>query len=94
MSAVRLYHRSHKMRYTDLQLLQLWTEAFIKVIVQSTKKMPYSMRYLARETLSCLRVCVILSFSAYILNPSRSDFLIYPMKFTELVLRDWCSTDT
>ncbi len=40
----------------DLQLLQWWTEAFVNVITQSTKKMPYSMRYLARETLEALRV--------------------------------------
>ncbi|KDR83761.1 hypothetical protein GALMADRAFT_236120 [Galerina marginata CBS 339.88] len=38
-----------------LQVLQWWTEAFLNVITQSTKKMPYSMRYLARETLLCLR---------------------------------------
>ncbi|KAF8175380.1 hypothetical protein BJ912DRAFT_988665 [Pholiota molesta] len=38
-----------------LQILQWWTEAFINAIVQSTKKMPYSMRYLARETLLALR---------------------------------------
>ncbi|KAF8974759.1 hypothetical protein BDZ97DRAFT_1911911 [Flammula alnicola] len=38
-----------------LQTLQWWTEAFIKAISQSTRKMPYSMRYLARETLLCLR---------------------------------------
>lgn len=38
-----------------LQILQWWTEAFINVIIQSTRKMPYSMRYLARETLLALR---------------------------------------
>ncbi|KAG6817391.1 hypothetical protein H0H87_009035 [Tephrocybe sp. NHM501043] len=38
-----------------LQVLQWWTEAFVNVIKQSTKKMPYGMRYLARETLVHLR---------------------------------------
>ncbi|KAG6880044.1 hypothetical protein C0992_007361 [Termitomyces sp. T32_za158] len=39
----------------DLQVLQWWTEAFVNVIKQSVKKMPYNMRYLARETLIHLR---------------------------------------
>lgn len=38
-----------------LQALQWWTEAFVAAIKQSTKKMPYGMRYLARETLVHLR---------------------------------------
>ncbi|KNZ78048.1 Ras GTPase-activating-like protein rng2 [Termitomyces sp. J132] len=38
-----------------LQVLQWWTEAFLNAITQSTKKMPYNMRYLARETLVHLR---------------------------------------
>ncbi|KAG5646573.1 hypothetical protein DXG03_002876 [Asterophora parasitica] len=38
-----------------LQVLQWWTEAFVNAIKQSTKKMPYGMRYLARETLAHLR---------------------------------------
>jgi Ras GTPase-activating-like protein IQGAP2/3 len=42
---------------TDLQLLQIWTEAFVVAIVGSAKKMPYSMRYLARETLLAAQVC-------------------------------------
>ncbi|KAF9476454.1 hypothetical protein BDN70DRAFT_951286 [Pholiota conissans] len=38
-----------------LQILQWWTEAFVNAIIQSTKKMPYNMRFLARETLLALR---------------------------------------
>ncbi|RDB22579.1 Ras GTPase-activating-like protein rng2 [Hypsizygus marmoreus] len=38
-----------------LQVLQWWTEAFVTAIKQSTKKMPYGMRYLARETLIHIR---------------------------------------
>ncbi|KAJ8482250.1 hypothetical protein ONZ45_g15020 [Pleurotus djamor] len=38
-----------------LQVLQWWTEAFVTALTQSTKKMPYSMRYLARETLAAVR---------------------------------------
>ncbi|THH19788.1 hypothetical protein EW146_g1464 [Bondarzewia mesenterica] len=38
-----------------LQVLQWWTEAFVAAITQSTKKMPYGMRFLARETLFALR---------------------------------------
>ncbi len=40
----------------DLQLLQWWTETFVAALVQSTQRMPYGMRYLARETLHALRV--------------------------------------
>lgn len=38
-----------------LQVLQAWTDAFADAIVKSTKAMPYSMRYLARESLAALR---------------------------------------
>ncbi|CAL1700973.1 unnamed protein product [Somion occarium] len=38
-----------------LQRLQWWTEAFVTAIVQSTQRMPYGMRYLARETLAALK---------------------------------------
>ncbi|KAH7929429.1 ras GTPase-activating protein [Leucogyrophana mollusca] len=38
-----------------LQKLQWWTEAFVACILDSAKKMPYSMRYTARETLLSLR---------------------------------------
>ncbi|KII94770.1 hypothetical protein PLICRDRAFT_127987 [Plicaturopsis crispa FD-325 SS-3] len=38
-----------------LQVLQWWTEAFVTAITQSTKKMPYGIRYMARETLNALR---------------------------------------
>ncbi|GLB33790.1 putative GTPase-activator protein for Ras-like GTPases [Lyophyllum shimeji] len=38
-----------------LQVLQWWSEAFVTAIKQSTRKMPYGMRYLARETLCHLR---------------------------------------
>ncbi|KAF9568918.1 hypothetical protein CPC08DRAFT_790400 [Agrocybe pediades] len=44
-----------------MQVLQWWTEAFINAMIQSTKKMPYSMRYLVRETLMSLRE----SFAGY-----------------------------
>ncbi|KAH9060882.1 ras GTPase-activating protein [Lactarius vividus] len=38
-----------------LQVLRWWTEAFITAVMQSTKKMPYGIRYLARETLVAIR---------------------------------------
>ncbi|KAJ7591074.1 ras GTPase-activating protein [Mycena floridula] len=38
-----------------LQRLQFWVEKFVSAITASTKLMPYSMRYLARETLISLR---------------------------------------
>ncbi|KIK68184.1 hypothetical protein GYMLUDRAFT_155669 [Collybiopsis luxurians FD-317 M1] len=38
-----------------LQALQLWTDRFLTAILQSTKKMPFSMRFLARETLAYVR---------------------------------------
>jgi Ras GTPase-activating-like protein IQGAP2/3 len=41
----------------DMQKLQWWSEAFMVAVIQSTRKMPYSMRFIARETLLSLRVC-------------------------------------
>lgn len=38
-----------------LQKLQWWSEAFISAILQSAKKVPYGMRFVARETLASLR---------------------------------------
>ncbi|KIL70078.1 hypothetical protein M378DRAFT_156131 [Amanita muscaria Koide BX008] len=38
-----------------MQVLQWWTEAFVAAITQSTRRMPYSIRYLAKETLAFLR---------------------------------------
>ncbi|EPQ59223.1 hypothetical protein GLOTRDRAFT_34245 [Gloeophyllum trabeum ATCC 11539] len=38
-----------------LQVLQWWADAFVSAITQSTKRMPYAMRYLARETLASLK---------------------------------------
>ncbi|THV08575.1 ras GTPase-activating protein [Dendrothele bispora CBS 962.96] len=38
-----------------LQTLQAWAAVFMKVIMESTRKMPYGTRYLARETLNALR---------------------------------------
>ncbi|KIK30671.1 hypothetical protein PISMIDRAFT_86433 [Pisolithus microcarpus 441] len=38
-----------------LQKLQWWSEAFISAILQSAKKVPYGMRFIARETLASLR---------------------------------------
>ncbi|KAI6047200.1 ras GTPase-activating protein [Pisolithus marmoratus] len=38
-----------------LQKLQWWSEAFISAILQSTKRVSYGMRFIARETLASLR---------------------------------------
>lgn len=38
-----------------LQVLQWWTEEFVKAITQSVQKMPYGMRYMARETLNAVK---------------------------------------
>ncbi|KAG1754021.1 ras GTPase-activating protein [Suillus paluster] len=38
-----------------LQKLQWWTEAFAASIFESTRRMPYSMRFVARETLLSLK---------------------------------------
>lgn len=40
----------------DLQLLQWWTDLFVTALTQSTARMPYGMRYIARETLVALKV--------------------------------------
>ncbi|KAI6035361.1 ras GTPase-activating protein [Pisolithus orientalis] len=38
-----------------LQKLQWWSEAFMSAILQSAKRVPYGMRFIARETLASLR---------------------------------------
>ncbi|KAH9918193.1 uncharacterized protein BXZ73DRAFT_92257 [Epithele typhae] len=38
-----------------LQVLQWWTEEFVRAITSSLAKMPYGMRYMARETLAAVR---------------------------------------
>ncbi|PCH41536.1 hypothetical protein WOLCODRAFT_70665 [Wolfiporia cocos MD-104 SS10] len=38
-----------------LQVLQWWTEEFVKAITKSLQRMPYGMRYMARETLHAVR---------------------------------------
>ncbi|TFK75932.1 hypothetical protein BDN72DRAFT_786097 [Pluteus cervinus] len=38
-----------------LQTLQIWVDNFVEIMRQSTRKMPYGMRFLARETLVALR---------------------------------------
>jgi hypothetical protein len=42
--------------FLDLQVLRWWTETFIAAILHATRKMPYGIRYLARETLAAIRV--------------------------------------
>ncbi|KAG6336614.1 hypothetical protein ID866_2490, partial [Astraeus odoratus] len=39
-----------------LQKLQWWSEAFMSAILQSAKRVPYGMRFIAREMLASLRV--------------------------------------
>ena len=41
---------------TDLQQLQVLTNVFVQAIIHSTRKMPYGMRSIARETLIALKV--------------------------------------
>ncbi|TFK87060.1 hypothetical protein K466DRAFT_576027 [Polyporus arcularius HHB13444] len=38
-----------------LQVLQWWTEEFVRAITLSLNKMPYGMRYMARETLNAVK---------------------------------------
>ncbi|RPD67315.1 hypothetical protein L226DRAFT_452633 [Lentinus tigrinus ALCF2SS1-7] len=38
-----------------LQVLQWWTEEFVRAITSSLSKMPYGMRYMARETLGAVK---------------------------------------
>ncbi|KAF9451707.1 ras GTPase-activating protein [Macrolepiota fuliginosa MF-IS2] len=49
------YPETRAMYIRQLQLVQWWTDAFVNAITASIKKMPFSMRYLARETLLALR---------------------------------------
>ncbi len=41
---------------SDLQLLQSFTKEFVNAITSSTRRMPYGMRCIARDTLQALRV--------------------------------------
>ncbi|KAI0677108.1 hypothetical protein C8Q78DRAFT_959803 [Trametes maxima] len=38
-----------------LQVLQWWTEEFVRAITSSLQRMPYGMRYMARETLNAVK---------------------------------------
>ncbi|KAI0775938.1 hypothetical protein BD413DRAFT_469824 [Trametes elegans] len=38
-----------------LQVLQWWTEEFVRAITTSLQRMPYGMRYMARETLNAVK---------------------------------------
>ncbi|XP_006460082.1 hypothetical protein AGABI2DRAFT_202767 [Agaricus bisporus var. bisporus H97] len=49
------YPETRAMYIRQLQLVQWWSDAFVNAITASTKKMPFSMRYLARETLLALK---------------------------------------
>ena len=42
----------------DLQVLLALAKGFMKAIVESTSKMPYGMRFMAREMLAALKVCL------------------------------------
>ena len=55
LSLSRPFETNGSVDDTDLQVLQWWSESFLKAIVNSTSKIPYGMRYLARETLAALR---------------------------------------
>ena len=50
----------------DLQQLNWKTGAFVKAMLDSTNKMPYSMRYLIRETLAAVRVRI----TTYAVSPN------------------------
>lgn len=52
----------------DLQKLHALSNEFLQAIVASTKKMPYGMRCLARETLAELQVC---STSCPVVRPTK-----------------------
>ena len=56
----------------DLQQLNWKTGAFVKAMLDSTNKMPYSMRYLIRETLAAVRVRRITNSFTLELTFSRS----------------------
>jgi Ras GTPase-activating-like protein IQGAP2/3 len=49
----------------ELQLVQWWSDAFVNAITASTKKMPFNMRYLARETLLALKVSSTSQVASY-----------------------------
>ena len=44
--------------HKDLQVLQWWTQEFVKAITLSLSRMPYGMRFMARETLQSVRVSI------------------------------------
>lgn len=46
---------------TDLQQLQVLADVFLRVIVGSTRKMPYGMRFVVHEILAALRVRSLIS---------------------------------
>ena len=56
MAKSTVSHFTHSILFLDLQVLQWWTEAFLVAVTQSIKKMPYGIRFLAREMLHALQV--------------------------------------
>ena len=59
MAAAQVFDRgrfSAHEHHIDLQVLQWWTEEFVRAITSSLSKMPYGMRYMARETLNAVKV--------------------------------------
>ena len=76
----------------DLQLLQWWTETFVAALIQSTQRMPYGMRYLARETLHALRVSNVPLHTAIVVKRQQRNGSPKPLKQIMLrVSRNWCT---
>ncbi len=72
----------------DLQQLQVLTNVFVQAIIHSTRKIPYGMRSIARETLIALKASPItLTFRIYlIVFLGRPDSQINPMKLMQPLL--------
>ena len=58
----------HDSWQTDLQKLQILTNVFVQAITTSTRKMPYGMRSIARETLVALKVYCAASLTRSVFN--------------------------
>ena len=91
--SAQLFHEPTGQPYAaDLQLLQWWTETFVAALIQSTQRMPYGMRYLARETLHALRVSNVPLHTAIVVKRQQRNGSPKPLKQIMLrVSRNWCT---
>lgn len=86
-----VYYAIMLIEFSDLQLLQVWTDAFLQATIASTRRLPYGIRYLARETLLHLKVRIRLLNDSCLANRANClsrGFLMHLRLFARLASAD------